>query len=166
VASIGIQPERVALVSGILFSLVAAGGALGNVACARLLKRRSTRLILVSGSGVAGIAALAALLPTLAALAPAMLLFGLAIGTAMTATYTAAGSVLPAEGRATGFGFMTSASLTGLAVSPVVTGFLGATSIPAIWVLDAVALTAIAIVVVRVMTGPGPAVESVAVEEV
>ena len=166
VEGLGVPPGRVALVSGLLFSLVAGGGALGNVVCARMLRRWPARAILVSASGLGGVAALVALVqPSFAALLPAMLVFGLAIGTAMTATYTAAGSVLPAEGRATGFGFMTSASLTGLAVSPIVTGFLGATTIRGVWALDALALVAIALIVVRVMTGTGLRAESVAVEE-
>jgi MFS family permease len=167
VASLGVAPGRVAVVSGLLFSLVAGGGALGNLACDRLLKRWPARPVIVGGSGVAALAAAVALaLPSLPALAAAMLVFGVSIGTAMTATYTSAGSVLPVEGRATGFGFMTSATLAGVAVSPVVTGFLGAVSIRGVWALDALALAVIALIVMRVMAGPVLKTESVQVEEV
>ena len=51
--------------------------------------------------------------------------------------------------RGTGFGLLTTASLIGLAVSPVVSGLLAATSIRAVWALDVVALGALAIAVHR-----------------
>ena len=52
--------------------------------------------------------------------------FGTSVGVATTATYAAAAAVIPAGAHATGFGVLTSASLTGLAVSPVVAGLIGA----------------------------------------
>ena len=74
----------------------------------------------------------------------------------MTAAYTSAASVIPASARGAGFGLLTTASLVGLAVSPIVSGLLGATSIRAVFGLDVVALAALAVVVVRV-TGRGSA---------
>jgi len=59
--------------------------------------------------------------------------------------------VIPASARGAGFGLLTTASLVGLALSPVVNGFLAATSIRAVFVLDAVALIALAGVVTRQM---------------
>jgi hypothetical protein len=49
---------------------------------------------------------------------------------------------------------LTTASLIGLAVSPIVSGLLGATSIRAVFGLDVVTLAALAMVVMRV-TGSG-----------
>ena len=73
----------------------------------------------------------------------------------MTAAYTAAGSVIPAGARGAGFGLLTTASLVGLALSPIVSGVLGATSLRAVFLLDVVGLAILAVVVRRVMTKPG-----------
>ena len=73
------------------------------------------------------------------------------MGTATTTTYTAASSVMPATARGTGFGLLTTGSLTGLALSPIVCGFLGATSIRAVFFLDLAALIALATAVSRLM---------------
>jgi DHA2 family florfenicol/chloramphenicol resistance protein-like MFS transporter len=78
-------------------------------------------------------------------------MFGLAIGVATTAAYTAAGTVIPAPARGAAFGLLTTASLAGLALSPVFNGLLGAKSIRAVFLLDAVALLGLAAVVSRWM---------------
>jgi MFS family permease len=77
--------------------------------------------------------------------------FGLAIGVATTATYTAASSVIPATARGAGFGFLATGSLVGLALSPIVSGILGATSIRSVFLLDTVALVVLATMVARIM---------------
>ena len=77
--------------------------------------------------------------------------FGLAIGVSTTAAYTAAGAVIPSSARGAGFGLLTTASLVGLALSPIVNGFLAATSIRAVFLLDAAALVALAGGVTRLM---------------
>jgi hypothetical protein len=77
----------------------------------------------------------------------------------MTAAYTAAASVIPASVRGSGFGLLTTASLVGLAVSPIVSGLLGATSIRAVFALDAVGLAALAAVVLRIGNRPSGAPE-------
>ena len=66
--------------------------------------------------------------------------FGLAIGAASTAAYTAAGAVIPPEARGAGFGLLTTGSLIGLATSPIICGLLGTLSLRAVFVLDSVAL--------------------------
>jgi FtsH-binding integral membrane protein len=58
---------------------------------------------------------------------------------------------MPASARGAGFGLLTTASLTGLALSPIVNGILGATSIRAVFVLDTVGLITLAFVVSRLM---------------
>jgi MFS family permease len=78
----------------------------------------------------------------------ASVLAGIGIGAAMTAAYTAAGFVIPSGAHATSFGVITSASLTGMAVSPIVAGFLGATGIRIVFVVD-VALMALLALTVR-----------------
>ena len=94
----------------------------------------------------------------------AMACFGYAIGTASTAAYTAAGAVIPAGAHGTGFGVLSSAALAGLAVSPVVAGSLGATSMRGVFVLDVIVLAVLAALVRRVMVERAP-VTSPAVED-
>ena len=74
--------------------------------------------------------------------------------------------MVPKDVHATGFGFLTSASLIGVALSPVLSGLLGAQSIRAVFVAGAVTLVILAVVVRRVMVERAPPVESTpAVEE-
>jgi hypothetical protein len=73
------------------------------------------------------------------------------MGTATTATYTAAASVMPATARGAGFGLLTTASLTGLALSPIINGLLAATAIRAVFLVDVFGLIAVAVAVSRLM---------------
>jgi MFS family permease len=73
------------------------------------------------------------------------------MGTATASTYTAASSVMPPTARGAGFGLLTTASLTGLALSPIISGFLAATTIRTVFLVDLVGLVAVAIVVSRLM---------------
>ena len=152
VAQLGTPVERVPLVAGLLFSITAGAGAIGNQLCGWLLHRTGARTVI---TGSAAVGAVGALL-YVAAPHPAWLflatpLFGLAMGTATTSTYTAASSVMPSRARGAGFGLLTTASLTGLALSPILSGILGATSIRAVFVLDLCALVTLALVVSRLM---------------
>ena len=110
-----------------------------------------------SGAAAAGgAAAMLAIGPNIWVMAAATALFGCGIGVASTAAYTAAGAVIPAGAHATGFGVLSSAALTGLAVSPVVAGALGAMTLRGVFVLDVVAMAALAWTVRRVMTDSAP----------
>jgi DHA1 family multidrug resistance protein-like MFS transporter len=150
VGELGTGPSRIPLVSGLLFSIAAGAGAVGHHYCARLLQRRTATRLIAAASAVAAAGALAYVAaPDVRWLFAATPLFGLAIGVGTTAAYTAAAAVIPANARGTGFGLLTTASLIGLAVSPVVCGLLAGTSIRAVFALDAVTLGALAIVVHR-----------------
>jgi DHA1 family multidrug resistance protein-like MFS transporter len=152
VAELGVPPERVPITAGVLFSIAAATGAVGHHFCSRLLRRAPARRVIAAS--VAAGAAGASLY--VFARGPWLLIvgtpiFGLAIGVATTAAYTAASSVMPASARGAGFGLLTTASLAGLALSPVVSGMLGATSIRAVFLLDTIGLVALAFAVSRLM---------------
>ncbi len=123
VAQLGTPIERVPLVAGIIFSIAAASGALGNQLCGRLVSRASARAV-IAGSATAGAAGalLYVVAPGVGWLFAAAAIFGLAMGTATTTAYTAASSVMPSHARGAGFGLLTTASLTGLALSPVING--------------------------------------------
>ncbi len=167
VGQLGTQSARIPLVSGLLFSIAAGAGALGHHYCARMLARRSAaQLIAVSGAvgAVSTLGYVAA--DSVAWLFLATPLFGLAVGVATTAAYTAAAAVIPANVRGTGFGLLTTASLIGLAVSPVVCGFLAVSSIRAVFALDVASMAGLAIAVHRFggddKPAPAPAEEPVA----
>ena len=152
VEQIGVASARVPLVAGILFSIMACTGALGHHFCGRLLKRFSARTIVAGGSGVA--AAGCALLGAtgyLAIMLAASALVGIGIGAAMTAAYTAAGLVIPTGAHGTSFGVLNSASLAGMAVSPMVAGFLGATEMRAVFFADVALMALVAVAVGRMM---------------
>jgi MFS family permease len=149
----GLEHGRVPIVAGVLFSITACTGALGHHFCGRLLRHFSERVVIAGGATVSAIgAAFLAATSNLWFMGAAASVFGVGVGASMTAAYTAAGSVIPPGAHGTGFGVLTTASLTGLAVSPVVSGFLGATSIRVVFLVDVAMMAVIAGVVWRSMT--------------
>jgi MFS family permease len=139
-------------VSGALFSVAACFAAIGHGVAGTLLRRFPPRALIPAVS-VATAAAIAGLV-----LAPSVWMFvialacgGFGIGIGMTAAYSVAGALLPPDAHATGFGLMTTASLVGLAVSPVVAGLLGGADLTVVFVADAVILAVLAGVVWRRM---------------
>ena len=69
------------------------------------------------------------LLPSMTTLTAAIVVASFGIGVAMTAAYSVAGALLPPDAHVTGFGIMTTASLIGLAFSPVLAGIVGASGL-------------------------------------
>lgn len=152
VSELGTSSTQVPLLSGILFSLVAGFGAVGNQLCAKLLARLPARRVIAIMCASAGCGVAAYLLagdPWWLILPTAV--FGIAMGASTTAAYTAASSVIPASARGAGFGLLTTASLVGLAVSPIASGILAATSIRAVFAVDAAILGILALTVSRLM---------------
>jgi MFS family permease len=150
---VGVAHDQVALVAGILFSILACSGALGHHLCGRLLQRYTFPAVITGGAAMA--AAGSALLGAsgrFVVMSIAAVALGAGIGAAMTAAYTAAGRVIPSAASGAGFGVLTSASLTGMAVSPIVAGFAGGTSILIVFVIDVIIMVAIAVWVARSMT--------------
>ena len=162
VQELGIAREQVPLVSGVLFSALAFAAALGHHLAGRLLRRLPARAVIASAA-VVGAVALAAIAarPPAAVLVAAIAVLGACIGAASTSAYTAAGAVIPAEVHGTGFSLLTSASLVGLALSPVVSGFVAARSIRLVFVGGAVALVVLAVLVRRVMVERAPTARTV-----
>jgi DHA1 family multidrug resistance protein-like MFS transporter len=152
VAELGTSLDRVPLVSGIIFSIAAAAGAVGNQLCARLLRVHTPRAVISGAAALGAVGALIFLLaPRTLWLFAATPILGVALGMATTTTYTAASAVMPVAARGAGFGLLTTASLTGLALSPILSGLLGATSIRAVFLLDLFVMLGIAAAVPRLM---------------
>jgi DHA1 family multidrug resistance protein-like MFS transporter len=156
VEQLGTPAQRVPLMAGLIFSAAAGAGAIGNQLAARLLRWRPARTVmaLAAGTGACG-ASVFALTTTTAAMFVATPVLGLALGVASTTAYTAASSAMPATARGLGFGLLTTSALVGLALSPILSGFLAATSIRAVFVLDVAIMLVIAAAVSRHM-GSGP----------
>ena len=149
----GVAPSRVALTSGVLFSIIAIAGALGHHFCGRLLKRYASRVVIAGGMAIAAAAsAVFGITGSVWIMAAASLLFGVGIGAAMTASYSAAGAVIPPGAHGAGFGVLTSASLVGMASSPFIAGFVGGASLRIVFFVDAVVFAALAVAVRRLMT--------------
>jgi len=158
VEQVGVAHDNVALVSGILFSVMALTGALGHHFCGKLLKRYSSRTVIGSGAAVAAVGSLLLavsgaaigeqpLTIDVAVMTIASIVLGLGIGAAMTASYSAAGAVIPAGAHGTGFGVLTSASLVGMASSPFVAGLVGGSSLRIVFFADVALMGLIALLV-------------------
>jgi len=145
-ASGGRAVEDAVLLSGVLFSVAAGGAVVGNQSCEWLLRKAGPGRVVAGGSGVAALGLVGFLAGSHAgALGAALLVFGSGAGAAVTAAYTAGGRVVPAASHATGFGFLTGASLAGLALSPVLAGLLGRSHLLAVFAVDLLLLAAIAV---------------------
>ena len=148
VSQVGVTDERIPIVAGVLFSLSALSAAIGSQLAPRLLQRRTARRVIVIGT-VAAAMALGAIVaaPSLLVVGVAIVIAGLAMGSSTTAIYSVAGGLLPADAHATGFGIMTTASLMGLAVSPVAAGLLGSAGLRIVFIADVFLLVILALMV-------------------
>ena len=150
VEQLGIPAGAVTTVSGVLFSLVAVCAALGHRVAGRFMRRWSPPpLITAIALSTAMALVLIVVVPSIATLTVGLIVASFGIGIAMTAAYSVAGTLLPADAHVTGFGIMTTASLIGLAFSPVLAGFVGATGLHIVFVVDVILLIALAAVVSR-----------------
>ena len=173
----GVTHANVALVSGALFSIMAFTGALGHHFCGKLLRQSGTasrpsptaqssgttfrpshtgytsRTVIAGGAALAAAGAgLFGLSGNFWMLSSASILLGLGIGAAMTASYSAAGAVIPPGAHGAGFGVLTSASLVGMASSPFIAGFVGAASIRIVFFADLAIMAILAAFVQKTMT--------------
>ncbi|HUE88137.1 MAG TPA: MFS transporter [Vicinamibacterales bacterium] len=146
VEQLGIAGGRVATVSGLLFSMIAVCAAIGHKAAGGLMRRWSSRTLVTSVAVTSAIALVAiVVLPSMGTLTAGLIVASLGIGIALTTAYSVAGALLPADAHVTGFGIMTTASLIGLAFSPVLAGFVGGSGLRIVFVVDVVLLVALAL---------------------
>lgn len=145
---LGFPDARVTMVSGLLFSVAALAAAVGHRVAGPLLLAHSPRaLIAWSSVATAGGLSLLVVVPSVWVFAFALAVAGLAIGVGMTAAYASGGALLPPDAHATGFGVMTTASLVGLAVSPIVAGFISGPGLRVVFEADIALLLLLAAVV-------------------
>jgi DHA1 family multidrug resistance protein-like MFS transporter len=160
VNELGYASRDAAVLVGTLFSVLAFSAACGNQLAAALLKRATTRAVIIGSVLVAAAAlGLFALVDTVWRMTITIAVFGAAIGTATTTTFTAAGSVVPRDAHGVGFGFLSSASLFGSAASPVLSGLVAGRSIRVVFLSGAVILAVLVLMVRRLMAERAPAIE-------
>jgi MFS family permease len=153
VVDLGVAPARAPLVTGLLVSILACTAAVGHHVSGRLMHRVTARAIIAGGAAVAAVGvAVFGLLPDWSAMGLSLGVFGAGVGAAMTASYAAAGSVVPEGAHGTAFGLLSAAALAGLALSPIISGFIGSVSIRTVFVCDVAVMTALGVSVRRVMT--------------
>ena len=153
VEQVGVAHARVPIVAGTLFSIMAFTGALGHHFCGKLLRRHASRVVIGGGAAVAALGSgLFGLSGNFWIMAAASVLLGIGIGAAMTASYSAAGAVIPPGAHGAGFGMLTSASLVGMASSPFIAGFVGGASIRIVFFVDLAMMALLALVVQKTMT--------------
>ncbi len=146
--------ERSLAVAGTLFSLMAGAGAIGNLSAAWSLQRASSRQVVVAALALSSAGAMAFLAaPGPMAMMAAAVVFGAGVGLASTVVYAVAGAVIPPSARARGFGFLTSASLAGMSISPMASGLVGAMSLRAVFVATSLMLAGLAAAVWGLMHG-------------
>ena len=151
---LGVASDQIALVAGMAFSAVAVMAAVGHHLAGRLLHARPPRPIIAGGAVVAALGSvMAAGAGRTWHLMAGSCLFGVGIGSAMTAAYTAGGALLPEAAQGTGFGLLTSASLIGMAASPFVAGVIAGVRLRTVFVVDAIILGILVVLISRAMTG-------------
>lgn len=149
---VGVSPDQVPVLAGLVFTVAAGSGAVGNQLCNWLLRRVTGPSLIMAGAALAGLSSVVfSLGPSATWLVVAAAPFGAGLGVAFTTMYTIAGQRVPAESRGVAFGYLTTASLSGLALSPVVSGLLGAVTMRGVFVADAVGLGVLVWVIGRRM---------------
>lgn len=142
---VGIVTSRIPFLTGLIFTFVAAAAAVGNQATGRLVATSPVGSVVTACAAVAAAGALVfAFGSSVSVMLIASPIFGAAMGIATTAVYTDIGHRVEAGGRAAAFGYLQTAYLLGLAVSPVIAGFIGAWSMRAVFVADAAGLASVA----------------------
>jgi MFS family permease len=134
ILQLGTSVNHAAKTAGLVISLGLLAEAVSATIMGRQLKTASARRLLLWRLGGGLLAALPmGLVWSTPQLMSLRLILGLLAGGCMVVVYTHASRIIPAETRATSFGFLSSAALIGGAAGPVVAGALTHISIRAIF---------------------------------
>ncbi len=141
--------------AGVIFTTTAGAAAVGNQIAGWLLRRWQPSLLVPAASALAGIGTFVfgAGAPTGVLIVTAAVM-GLGLGVATTAVYTAATHAVAPSARTVAFGYLSTAYLAGLAVSPMLAGLVGSISVRAVFLVDAIGLGLLAWIVQKRMSEP------------
>jgi DHA1 family multidrug resistance protein-like MFS transporter len=147
--SLGVAPGRLAFSTGVLISAYSVAAA-GSAAAMGRLARRFPPELLLSGSLLAGAAAVLplAFVGSFGSFLAWAVALGLFSGGALTLCYTLGGLAVPAERRGAAFGLFSGAALFGGALSPSFAGGLAHWDFRLIYQLDALLFLGVAAAVV------------------
>jgi DHA1 family multidrug resistance protein-like MFS transporter len=137
IQGMGIPVKALALATGLLISAYSVAAAVSAALLGRASKTYHPRRLLVASLAAGALVVLPmAVARSFAVLLVLAVLLGLASGGALTLCYTIGGLMVPAERRATAFGFFSAAALFGGAVSPSVAGLLAHWDLRGIYYVD------------------------------
>ena len=163
---LGYETTAATRLVGVLFSMLALSGALGNQVASMALRRASAQVVITAAIVMAAVAlAWFSASATSWALIVTLTVVGAGIGIATTAAFTAAGAVIPTAAHGASFGFLTGASLVGSATGSAVAGLVAAQNMRVVFVAGVVVLMGLALVVRRVMADSGPLEPTAPVDE-
>lgn len=146
----GLSAGRLAVASGVLFSVVAFGAAIGNHLCDGILRRHRAATTIAGASLAAAVAmGLFLLMQGPVAMGAMLAVFGAGTGLATTAAYTAGGRRVPPAAHGVGFGVLQAGNLTGLALGPVIAGLLSKASLLWVFGIDVALLAAAPLLLLR-----------------
>jgi len=138
VAALEPAATGVASMSGLIVSLGALAAAISAGTAGRLAGQHSPwRLMLFSLLGGMLVCLPMAFVDRTWQFLILRMLLGLLAGGTITLAYTVGGLAMPAHGRATAFGFLSSAAMLGMALSPLFSGILAGITLRAVFVVDA-----------------------------
>lgn len=157
---LGYDASRAALVAGTMFSVLAVAAALGNHVAAVMLRTVTPRAAMTRAVAAAAAAlAVFSMGRGLWVLVPALAVFGAASAGAMTMAFSTAGAAIPRHAHGASFGLLSSASLVGSAVSPLLSGLIAAQRIRLVFLSGVVVLAVAAVAVTRRMKTSGATLE-------
>jgi MFS family permease len=139
IAQLGTPPRSVVFWAGALTSAGAVASALAASFGGRLAGSRSPRSLLLGSLAGGVVAALAlAAVQSVQQLFAARVLLGLVAGGAATLAFTVGSRHLPRESRGASFGLLSTGSMVGGGLSPVIAGVIAGASLRAVFVTGAV----------------------------
>jgi DHA1 family multidrug resistance protein-like MFS transporter len=148
-SDLGVGRGRLAFSTGLLISVYSVAAALSATFLGKATRDHPPRRLLAA-SLVGGALTVfpMAVVPSFGHMIALGVLLGLASGGALTLCYTMGGLLVPAEHRATAFGFFSGAALFGGAVSPLFAGLLARWQLKGIYYVDAAIFACLALVLI------------------
>jgi DHA1 family multidrug resistance protein-like MFS transporter len=154
---LGVTLGRVASATGVLIAAYSLAAALSASLLGKASRTRSPHGLLIASLAGGALTVLPmALVPSFGGFLVLAVLLGLVSGGALTLCYTIGGLLVPAESRATAFGFFSGAALFGGAVSPSIAGLLAHWELRGIYYVDTAIFALLALALLPGSFGRGP----------
>lgn len=160
-AALGTSAGAIALWAGVMTSVAAVISAFAASTVGRLSASRSSRGLLLASLVGGTVAALAlAVVQNAPQLFAARLLLGLLAGGTTTLAFTLGNQLLPRESRGASFGLISTGSMVGGGLSPVVAGAIATVSLRWVYITGAVLFAVSALIALRLPSRGVPETDS------